>query len=291
MKLLSIKTKGTLTIEAAFVLPIFLYAIIAFLYFFHIMAIYEEVQYAITETGLHTAKYAYVYDYIMHDENAEDDLVAEEENLEKKLIISPEVILTRGINSSYIKIKMKEYLNETYLNQSCIKGGYEGIETFLSTYLEDEEHVDIIACYQVKIPLLFFDLDKIWMVQRVRLRGWNGAKPVEKSEDVQGEEDSQVVYITEHGTVYHMTKECTHLKLSIQEVYFDLIDNYRNQAGGKYTKCNICYDSNIEKAMVYITRAGDHYHSFLSCSGLKRNIIPIKIEDIEDKNPCKRCGN
>ena len=65
----STKAKGSLTLEAALVVPIFIYAILAFIYFLQIINIQEAIQHALTETGLESVRYAYVYDYIKEFDN------------------------------------------------------------------------------------------------------------------------------------------------------------------------------------------------------------------------------
>jgi hypothetical protein len=329
------KIPGSLTIETALVLPIFMYAIITFIYFLQIIGIYEDIQYAITETGYYTAKYAYVYDYILHykEDSQEEQATLQEEQatlqeeqatlqeeqdslLEEQYALQEEqpnsykeqdslyinnnirdlessldAIIANSINSTYYKLKMRDYIKEERLNQSCIQGGYEGIQTYLSTFMKDDNFVDIIVVYRVKLPLLFFDLDSFPVIQRVRMRGWNGYRVAVKNSDSDSSEKNESVYITEHGSVYHITKECTHLTFSIQEINVHQINQYRNESGGKYNECRLC-DSNVTNSyeQVFITKTGNRYHYSLTCSGLKRNIITISISNIGERNLCSRCG-
>ena len=319
--------KGLLTVEAALVLPIFIYAILAIIYFLQILWLQENLQNGITETGYFAAKYAYVYDYIQGYEGKDgansleekstrnqddesnvtkdyidnkkeslDEKRAKAENLSErraKAGNSAEGIIAKAIDSSFYKIKLKDYVDVNRINQFCIKGGYSGIQTYLSSFMVEEDAVDIILVYKVKLPLLFIVVDDIPMVQRVRLRGWSGTKVALKSETEDDTETSEeMVYITEHGTVYHLSKECSHLTLSIKEASMDTIKNLRNDSGGKYKECEICdkYKIELENNKVYITDYGDRYHKSLSCSGLKRTIKAIPKSEVGDRSLCKRCG-
>lgn len=304
--------------EAALVLPIFIYAILAIIYFLQILWLQENLQNGITETGYFAAKYAYVYDYIQGYDGKDGGIPSEtnssqnqdsESNIAKdyidnkkesldekktKIESSLEGIIAKAIDSTFYKIKLKDYVDVDSINQSCIKDGYSGIQTYLSSFMIEEDVIDIILTYKIKLPLLFIVVDDIPMVQRVRLRGWSGTKVSLKSEteDEMENDTEEMVYITEHGTVYHLSKECSHLTLSIKEASIDVIIDLRNDSGGKYKGCEICdkYKIEMENNKVYITVYGDRYHKSLSCSGLKRTIKAIPKSEMGDRNLCKRCG-
>lgn len=308
--------RGSLTVEAALVLPVFLYIIIAFLYFLQILRIQEILQAAITETGFFTARYAYVYDYIedygkedteeTNTENAgsnENKAVLEyeshgdrdetREDRRHKLQSSAEAALARSIDSAYFKIKMQDYLDVNLINHLCIKNGIDGIHTYMSSFMK-EEAIDIILSYDIRLPLLFIHIEDIPVMQRVRMRGWSGHEVVSEkgSSDSDGSDgDSEkMVYITETGNAYHLYRDCTYLKLSIREVNIDQINTLRNDSGGKYTECSLCGGSIPPGSQkVYITNTGDRYHWDLNCSGLKRTIIKIPVSEVGDRHLCNRC--
>lgn len=290
------RIRASFTVEAALVLPIFIYAIIAFIYFIQIFLLQEYLQNAITETGYFSAKYAYVYDYLLnYDGTKEKDGNKDKSTLESGV----DAIIARTIDSSYYKIKLQDYLDLNIINESCIKEGFSGIQTYLSSYMAEEDAIDIVITYDIKLPLLFIPLDKVSMAQRVRMRGWSGHRVEAKkdSKDAsEGEEDNEQqekkVYITETGTVYHLTKECSHLKLSIQKASYGQLDMLRNASGGRYKACSLCGNKGLsETDCIYITDDGDRYHCNLNCSGLKRTIIEISLSEVGGRRPCKRCGN
>ena len=285
------KVRGSLTVEAALVLPVFIYAIIAFIYFIQLIGLQECLQNAITETSYFAAKHAYVYEYLINYES-EAEANEEDESEDSSIETSIETIIARSIDSAFYKIKVQDYLDVEKINNSCIEHGFSGIHTYLSSFMEEEDAVDIVLIYKIKIPLLFIDLKHIQIVQRVRLRGWSGHKVAAKNSVIETPENKDTVFITESGTVYHLTRECTHLALSIKEAQFNQVEDLRNASGGKYKKCNLCGDNEVslEGKSVYITKTGDRYHLILSCSGLKRTIIAISLSEVGDKSLCKRCG-
>ncbi|TCT11648.1 TadE-like protein [Natranaerovirga pectinivora] len=56
--------KGSLTVEAALVLPIFIFAILFISYFIKVIYIQENIQHALDQTATHLATYAYAYDKV-----------------------------------------------------------------------------------------------------------------------------------------------------------------------------------------------------------------------------------
>ncbi len=103
--------------------------------------------------------------------------------------------------------------------------------------------------------------------------------------------EDRPVYLAENATVYHVDRECTHLRLSIKQVAFDMVPGLRNYDGGRYKPCEICVRNNVGSA-VYITNEGDRYHSVITCSGLKRTVRSVNESEAVGMGlgPCSRCG-
>ena len=110
----------------------------------------------------------------------------------------------------------------------------------------------------------------------------------------QGErkKEEELVYITEHGEVYHRNRGCTYLSLSIDITTYEDVNKKKNRDGSSYTACDYCFSKGKENFMtaVYITDWGSKYHSQLKCQGLKRNILCIPISQAGGKAGCSKCG-
>jgi hypothetical protein len=290
------KLEGALTVEAALVLPIFIYFMIGFIYIFQIISIHEHIQNAITEIGYETTRYAYVYQRI--EEYKED--VGKEESLkdenkennpgevsEDSFSQNTDVIFTRGIGSAYYKMQLNNYLDEDFINNSCVKNGMNGITTYLSSFMEYDDTIDIIVRYKIKMPLGILNLDEFPMMQRVRLRGWNGWKVYTHSDE---DKNLWEVYVALNGTVYHKSKNCTYINIKVEEIPFESISMTTNKSGEAYRECNICIKGKIvNSGHVYITSTGNKFHIELKCSSLKRTIRVISIHDVGSLRPCSRC--
>ncbi len=322
--------KGSLTVECALVFPLFLYAILAVMYFFQIYHLEDILQQAITKEGLMIAKYGYVYRYIADYESEDkagdkdaskdtsndtskdaskdtskdnsgnkkndkysseisDSLQSEKEAEDSGSSIldtAKELLITKNINAAFFQLKLRDFVDESYINNSIIVGGMEGISTYFSDFMGEDDHIDIVISYYAKTPIKLPGTGKFFILQRVTLRGWSGYHP-----DI-GEEgdtaDTDYVYITENGDVYHLWEDCTYLKLSIKEAILANIKNLSNISGGKYTPCEICGRKQTT-GTVYITDTGDRYHTNLNCSALKRTVIKIPLSEAEGRSLCQRC--
>ena len=167
-------------------------------------------------------------------------------------------------------------LMEKEFSYQHILGGKAGIRWTDTEF--SEEYVDLWIHYDCRMPVPVPGIKTIPIVQRVRIKKWTGYHP----ETGEGAED-EWVYVTPNGSVYHLTKECTHLRLSIHR----MSDIAAVQAG--YKPCEICGRSQ-GGAYYYVTDEGQKYHTKLSCSGLKRTIYMIRRSQVGGRGACSRCG-
>lgn len=299
------KSKGSLTVECALVFPLFLYAMIAVMYFFQIYHLHDMLQQAITKEGLSIARYGYIYRYIKDYEGKEDSAQESSKNAPKPSGEADgeeqtgnegripdtlkDILITKSINAAYFHLKLTDYVEEDYINKSIIEGGMDGISTYLSDFMGEDDRIDIILSYYLRPPVTLFAISDFFILQRVTLRGWSGYYPETKEEENSEEEDGGYVYITENGSVYHLKEDCTHLKLSVRAVGFSAIEGLRNLSGGKYYPCELCKPKGQIYGTVYITDTGDRYHADINCSGLKRIVLKIPFSEVGNRSLCKRC--
>lgn len=146
---------------------------------------------------------------------------------------------------------------------------------------QNDEYFILSADYRIKLPVPFFLIREIPVHQEIKSRKWIGTNTL-------GGENAYV-YVTETGSVYHVTKKCSYLDLSIQEINAAEIAGLRNKNGHKYYECERCAAKNKAAEHWYITDYGDCFHSSLQCSGLKRTVMVVLKEDA-GKRPCSKCA-
>lgn len=279
--------KASLTVEAALVLPVFLYFLLSFLYFIQIFTVQETIQAAITKMGLNLAKTSYIFKDFP---DIEDALSFDFTVFNNEYELGLDELADHLASGNLIKLYAKKYLDTDQINRSCIVDGFDGINFTGSSILCGEDYIDIVVSYEVSIPVKIFALGDMRMVQRVRLRNWTEyeAAPAYQTEETANGDDTYV-YITDTGSVYHKDENCSHIKLSVRAVQ-GIPAGLRNEYGGKYTPCEACCTGHEdENATYYITSDGTKYHTRRDCPKIKRSVRKVKRSEAGNRTPCKRC--
>jgi hypothetical protein len=277
---------ASLTLEAALVLPLFLFFMLAFLYFLQIFTLQEQIQSAITKMGLSMAKAEYV---LQEFPSTEDMLSFDFSIFGEELDLGLEDIVDNAASAIILKQYVKKYLDVEKLNHSCIQGGFDGLSFASSSILSEDNWIDIVVSYKVQIPVKIFILSELPVLQRVRLRSWTGYQ-VAAAYETKEEAATDTVFVTETGSVYHKSETCTHIKLSISTVS-GIPTEQRNSNGAKYKPCEACCSGAMDPfATYFITSDGTRYHSRRECSKIKRSVIEIPLTEVGERTPCKRCA-
>ena len=281
------KRSASLTVEAAFILPIFIYAFAIFLYLFQFILIQQNVQKALHETANYFTKNAYVFDRFYEDFH--------EENESEVQAIIKELGIDEMITSAIYKKVFCNYADKSLSTSSLIHGGMDGITIQPQLDYYEDDVVDLCAYYQIQIPVLFFPVKSYEVAHRVKEKNWTGHQVAKRYEETQEEKTAEeVVYITETGKKYHTHSDCSHLKLSVKETTYQKVGYLRNKSQGRYSKCQICAKGIglSKESIVYVTDHGDRYHISKNCSGLKRNVKEVSRNSLsEEYTCCKRCEN
>lgn len=144
----------------------------------------------------------------------------------------------------------------------------------------------LAVTYPVNLPVGIPGLGRYMVTQYSCRYGWTGTD-TKKTEEA--EADGQAVYVTADSQVYHLSADCTHLRLSVHMVNMAAVWSLENSDGRKYTACELCEPKKTEE-WIYITDHGDRYHRDKECRGLKRAFQAIPLSEIGERRLCSRCG-
>ncbi len=236
-------SKGSLTVETALALPVFVFAVVCMIYLFETMATQTVVKAALHTAGREIAQEASVSTLLLS------------ERLEQKVVDA---------------IGMEE------LGRSLIVKGSAGIDCSGTKRYGTTTVLDLSVKYQLKIPVLLFEIPTISKEEKIRIKGWTGYEGKGFGNQKEG-----IVYITETGMVYHKDSDCTYLDLSIRSVEKMAVQDI-------YECCSRCKWQE-EGEMVYVTDTGERYHTTLSCSALKRTVYAVKKSEVYGRGGCSRC--
>ena len=261
-------SRGSMTLEAAFVLPFFLFAVINILFTVNIIGAQSRINAALHQTGNKMAFAGYVYEKTVGS-------------------VLPDSLAGVAMTHAYARGAVLEYVGRSYLDSSCVVGGADGISFAGSSIMEQGDIIDIQVSYKVKPFSEIMGFNGFSMIQRYYGKAWTGYDVTQYVSDTKQEDP--MVFITETGTVYHLDRNCTYLNPSVESVPAITVDGRRNQSGGKYYPCEIC-GAGTGVGQVYITGQGSSYHSRIGCSALKRTIYTVPLSQVGGRGRCSKCG-
>ena len=242
---------GSVTIEASFGIPLFLFAALCLIWLIEI----QSIRISITNAAQNAAKSA-----------AEDTAVIP------------------VLNTVKLKSDIVSLIGEDRISRSILKDGSAGISCWKSYVSPTTGEMNITVNYKIMIPLPVMGSPSAELEESFKLSSWTGYQ-----DGGMGGEGSDIVYMTDNGAVYHEDYNCSYLRLSIRYVPYEELDGIRNESGGKYHACDKCVIGSAMTG-VYITDSGTKYHNSLNCSGLKRTIHAVERSETGGVGGCSRCS-
>lgn len=205
-------TKGSITVEAAVLLPVFIAAILTFVFIIKVYYTHEIVQQALASACEEMSLYSLLY----YETNA-DELISGLEKFtdSQKNDNSADDVVDTNIatlikqfgkgTSDYIRAQVvlvpvskalvKKNLEVSYydsvdarLKLLNLKEGFEGIDFSKSRLLADEKSIDLIVKYKMSFPFLTQFMPEIQITQMASSYVWAGEDGIKKSEETETEE-------------------------------------------------------------------------------------------------------
>lgn len=154
---------------------------------------------------------------------------------------------------------------------------------------EEDGTIQVLVHYRFVCEALFFTKITIPIRQNFRFYPWLGRTDADLFPGADPEEEVDVVYMTEYGTVYHESRACGYLTVAVREVKASEVEEERNSFGKKYTLCERCDDKTTGQN-VYISAGGTKYHWEASCPALKRTVTEKERKEVKDVPACHKCS-
>lgn len=268
--------KGSLTLEAALVLPIYMFFLITVLYILNILHIQNVLQSAMEEAARNINSYAYVaeqFEELQDDERA----VIGSHDAGFVLTLAKNQVSKISIRNSFLNDRIKNIADSSYINN-----GYKGIIISFGTS-DFSDYVDFNISYMIKLPFLPADIFYIPVTQRCYFKPFVGTDITEKEGAY-----TEYVYVTATGSVYHTTPYCTYLNR-----YYDIITedemNVSWDTAEGYHACPHCaYDQPIGPAS-FLCPGRKVYHNRTDCAYIETFVYKIPKDQVGNKPMCSRC--
>lgn len=259
------KLAASLTVEAAMVLPLFLFSMVILMMPMKILHQARQVQTALERTGEELSQYGYLWNYVKEKGGDYPDGqkgLADQAGSKASLL--------------YVRKRMEEMVNFEKL---------ESVSFARSAVMEDGETVDLIMDYRMRLPFSVFRLRSVPMTARSCRRAWIGREGRAVSQS--GEEE--LVYIGRSSTRYHKDKNCHYLYNDIRQVPFKEVGSLHNTFGRKYTACQRCGHLVREDSSVFIMPGGEKYHSDKNCSSIVSYVEAVPLSEVRHLGGCSYC--
>ena len=151
---------------------------------------------------------------------------------------------------------------------------------------------EIAAEYQVKIAFFEPVLGKQRETVAVKRRSWIGIPGKLKgdgaSQDGDGDEQTEMVYVGAGIGRYHLFRDCHYISNEYMTVTRSEAENGK-VPGEKRTPCAVCGKKGDGSETVYITTAGEHYHCNKNCRSMISYVREVPKDEAEHLGLCSYC--
>lgn len=275
MKSVSGKVKGSLTIEAALGLTIFIFTVICLIMPMKMLNTQRQVQMVLETTAKELSQYAYIRYRMSMGENE----IGENRHEMSEELVS---LFTGTAAGVYLSGKIREVTGN---------GRIESMDFSKTELSENGETIHLEVQYRLKLPFSIFLVHSVPAVSRSVRRGWigsDGGRFGEKGEG--GNEDDKTVYVGNSMGRYHLSKNCHYLSNDIITISGEDIEDYKSISGAHYKPCSVCKKGLSGSGSVYVMPNGAYYHSSKSCSSIAYYIRAVPLSEVKYLGECSYCG-
>ena len=265
---------GSMTLEAALVLPLFLFFIMNILFFVEVLRFQGRLTAALQQAGDQVREYAYYTRYAVGTSEGGSGLPS-----------GTSFVLTE----TFVRGKVNQLLGESYLKNSPLKGS---ISYLGSSVMSGNDLVELHARYRVRpfIPVIAYGT---YSMEACYLgHAWVGYTPgsFQIREETAAGDDTDSVYVARTGIVYHKDPLCPYLHPDMRWVPVGQLSELRANDGSIYHPCECCHPA--AEGMVLVAPDGTRYHSDPDCTAIHKEYHEETLgEAREHLRPCPRCGH
>ena len=242
---------ASLTVEAALVLPLFLFVLLLFSVPFRIMTAERQMQRAAETVCDRAAALA--------------------------ALSTPEAAQYRNSLSALALAAARAAVSDPNLS---------GLSAERSSFLADGETVRVVLDYSYTLPIPLFRLPAIRCSRTAWRRAWIGETDPENC--VAANPEEEIVYVGRHSTRYHKTARCHYLYNDLRAVSLSEATAARNASGGRYHACPVCARG-ASGGTVYLMPSGTAWHRDPACRAIRAYVRAVPKREVEQLGPCSYC--
>lgn len=267
----SASRQGSLTVEAALVLPLFVFASVCLMLPMRMMDVHRKVQTVLEVSAEDMSAYLYFKHRTAGEEEREGD--GEKAKDGEKMLAG---LLAEG----YLRGKVRAAVGEKMI---------EGLTFYGTEIMEDGEHVRLRAEYRFILPFSVLRLKSVPMTAVSIRRAWIGREgDFDFWQELWESEKDQTVYVGKGRGRYHWFKDCHYLDNKVLTVSWEELEGKRNQSGARYRSCSVCGGG--VGGTVYLMESGESYHRNRYCSSIIAYVEAVPLSQVKGLGACSYCG-
>lgn len=271
-----------MTVEAALVLPLFLFFMLNLLFLIEVQRFEGQLAAALREAGDQVREYAYYTRFAGGEDPPAGSGGAGGEDTAGARLGS--AVLTQG----FVRNRVSEQLGRQYMENTCLSGH---ISYLGSSVLAGNDRVELVATWKVRpfIPVIAYAPFRMQL--RYCGHAWTGfgAGDYMGAQPEDGAGSGEEVYVARTGIVYHTDPLCPYLHPSMQWVDADALEHLRAEDGEIYHPCETCRPP--AGGMVLVSPHGSRYHCDPQCAAIHKEFTEMPLEEAKEHlPPCPKCG-
>ncbi len=288
---------ASLTVEAALVLPLFLFAMYLLILPLRMMTTARELQQICESVCQEAVRLNYIKSLASAGSPGEgtegtagssgDDTEGSGDTAEQSAgSVSPDsgglgASLSGNAIGAFACARAKLTVHDDYVTH---------LLPLRSKYLADGETITVTLDYDYRLPFSLFGLGSLHQSVTASRRAWIGRAQSGLSAGTAEEADAEdeIVYVGKSSTRYHSSPSCHYLSNSLTQVPFSSLADLRNAGGGKYAPCARCARG-VRDGTVYVSPSGGAYHSDPDCSSLRAYARAVRRSEVAHLGPCSYC--
>ena len=285
--------RGSMALEAAVAVPLFLFFVMNLLFLFDAVRLQSGLQAAVQQAGEQVCEAAYYTRFAVLGDGSSggDGDLGDGSGSSGATITDAEngQAVSLLVSETYVRNKVTSYLGDSFWRHNCVVGGRAGLSFAESKIMTEDDRVEIVVNCRIRPFIRILAFSDFPMQARYSGHAWVGWSGGRESAAGSGSSTGEQVYVTKYGECYHTDPGCIYLNPQIRTVPASEVDNYRSGNGGKYYPCECCKPD--KSGTVYIAKEGNRYHSDRNCSGIVRNLDTMESTAAETHyRPCPKCG-
>ena len=275
---------ASLTVEAALVLPLFLFAMYLLILPLRMMDTAREMQQVCESVCQDTVQTLYLRSLTRKEapgNGGRPETEAEADTGKESEVRSS---LNGGLTG-----------NAVGMAAAAIAGRRAGdgyvvhLLSLRSSVLGDGETVRVTLDYDYRLPFSVFGLGSIHQSVTASRRAWTGRTKGGLTSSGSGNaQEEEMVYVGKNSTRYHSSASCHYLSNDLTAVSYASVSGERNSGGKKYHPCSRCAKG-VTGGTVYIMPSGTSFHTSASCSAIRSYGRAVPKSEVAHLGPCSYC--